>query len=779
MARTDHGVARGRGEVVALLGPTNTGKTHLAIRRMLGHRSGMIGLPLRLLAREVYDRVVAEVGEGAVALVTGEEKIVPPATRFWVCTVESMPVDRPVDFLAVDEIQLAADPARGHVFTDRLLRARGARETWFLGADTMIPLVRTLVPTATVRSQPRLSRLSWAGSRKLTSLAPRSAVVAFRMRDVYALAERLRVRHGGAAVVLGALSPRTRNAQVAMYQSGEVQHLVATDAIGMGLNMDVHHVAFAGDHKFDGRSWRALRPDELAQIAGRAGRWKRDGTFGVTHGVEPLDDAVVDAIVSHRFPPVRAIWWRNAALDPSSLEALQASLARPSPHPALLQAPEADDVRALARLATDDAVRARATTPERVRLLWEVCGVPDFGNVLPEHHAALLGPLFVQLVDGGGRLDPDTLDRQLRRLDRVDGDLETLMGRLAGVRVWTYVTQRSAWLDDPAHWQARAREVEDRLGDALHAGLTDRFVDRRATVLLRHLAEGALPEAVVRAGGRVEAAGEWIGTLDGLDLTLAPGASTSRGVLRAAREAAAPLVASRLEDLLGSPDGAFAVDAEGTVRWDGHRVGLIVAGPRWDAPRLRVRRHDALDGPQRDRLTNRLRAFVSAWSAALSELPEDPRLTPVLRGVVAAVRQGHGAALLEETPLRGRGDAEAASRLAASGVRIGARFAFAPALLGRLPERVPLWTRHHGGSLPLVDDGARPWRGRWPLEARRALGVVQRGPWLLRVDVEESLRRGGARALAALGLSDADRASLAAAVSGGGGRPRAGRQRSR
>ena len=461
----------------ALLGPTNTGKTHRAVERMLQHPTGMLGLPLRLLAREVYDRVTAEIGEAHVALVTGEEKRVPPRARYFVCTVEAMPVERPVDFVAVDEIQLCAHRERGHVFTDRLLNARGRVETWFLGADTMQPLVRALVPTAEVRRHPRLSRLTASGSAGIGQLPPRSAVVAFSMARVYEIAERLKRRRGGVAVVLGALSPRARNAQVAMYQAGEVDHMVATDAIGMGLNLDLVHVAFADSCKFDGRESRALEPAELAQIAGRAGRYHSDGSFSTLLPLAPFPPRVARAIETHRFPAERKLVWRSTELDFASIDALVASL-KARPKLACLElVREADDFSALAALATRPEVRTRATSEAGVRLLWDACQIPDYRQLLSEAHARLVGSVFLQLSDRGG-IDRDFLASQVLRLDDASGDIDMLLQRMAFIRTWTYVSSHTAWVEDPAHWQEITRAIEDRLSDALHARLVERFVDK-------------------------------------------------------------------------------------------------------------------------------------------------------------------------------------------------------------------------------------------------------------------------------------------------------------
>jgi len=488
--------------VVAVLGPTNTGKTTYAIERMLGHRTGVIGLPLRLLAREVYDRIVALRGPSVVALVTGEERIVPPRTQYWVCTVEAMPEGMGVDFLAVDEIQLCADPERGHVFTDRLLRARGLHETLFLGSDTMRGTIAALVPRVEFIRRERMSELLHAGQKKISRMRPRSAIVGFSVENVYAIAELIRRQKGGAAVVMGALSPRTRNAQVDMYQNGEVDYLVATDAIGMGLNLDVDHVAFSALTKFDGRRMRPLAPNELAQIAGRAGRGFKSGTFGTTGEAQALDDGVARAIMDHSFTPQNKINWRNHALQFGSIDRLIATLEAKPDDERLVRAREADDLKALKTLGQVDEVFVRCTDGPSVRLLWDVCRIPDFRGISSAEHASLLETIFNDLHQHGG-IREDWLARQIKRIDRTDGDIDALSKRLAFIRTWTYVAQRKGWTKDENHWRGATRVVEDRLSDALHARLTEKFVDRRTSVLLRRLGQKEAMVAEVNETGAV------------------------------------------------------------------------------------------------------------------------------------------------------------------------------------------------------------------------------------------------------------------------------------
>ena len=504
---------RSNARVTAVLGPTNTGKTHYAIARMLAHRTGVIGLPLRLLAREVYDRVVAQRGPGVVALVTGEERIVPERTQYWVCTVEAMPLEIGADFVAIDEIQLCADDARGHVFTDRLLRARGLHETLFLGADTMRPAIAALVPGVQFMARPRLSELTYVGSKKISRMPERSAIVGFSVENVYAIAELIRRSKGGCAVVMGALSPRTRNAQVELYQNGDVDYLVATDAIGMGLNLDIHHVAFSSTAKFDGRRVRGLHPQELAQIAGRAGRHMTAGTFGVTGEARPLSAGTVEAIEEHRFEPVRKLSWRNAVPEYGTVARLIAALEKHTTDEWLSRARDADDITALKTLSALPEIRDLVRGPQDVRLLWDVCRIPDFRGISGAEHATLLQGIFGYLRKG--QISPDWMAAQIKRIDRVEGDIDVLSKRLAYIRTWTYIAQRKSWVADESHWRGETRAVEDRLSDALHARLTQRFVDRRTSVLLRRLKQKESLVAEVNDKGEVTVEGEFVGRLEG------------------------------------------------------------------------------------------------------------------------------------------------------------------------------------------------------------------------------------------------------------------------
>ncbi|TMJ26337.1 MAG: helicase, partial [Alphaproteobacteria bacterium] len=551
--------ARGAG-VTAVLGPTNTGKTHLAIERMLGHSSGIIGLPLRLLAREVYNKVADRVGAEAVALVTGEEKIKPANPRYWVSTVEAMPRELDVAFLAIDEVQLGADLDRGHVFTDRMLNRRGREETLVLGAQTVRPMVERLLPGAHVLTRPRLSQLSFAGERKITRLPRRSAIVAFSAEEVYSIAELIRRQRGGAAVVLGALSPRTRNAQVELYQSGDVEYLVATDAIGMGLNLDVDHVAFASDRKFDGYQFRKLNPAELAQIAGRAGRATRNGTFGTTGRCPPFETELAQALESHSFEPIKVLQWRNSALDFSSIGALQASLALTPKETSLTRAPIGEDILVLEHAARDDDIRALATTRHAVERLWDVCQVPDYRKISPATHAELATTLFGFLMRDGF-IPTDWFARQVEQADHAEGDIDTVSNRIAHIRTWTFAANRPDWLADPEHWQGVTRAIEDKLSDALHERLAERFVDRRTSVLMRRLRENTELETDIAKTGEVIVEGHVIGRLDGFIFT--PESSTAgsdaKALAGAAQKALAGEINARATRLAHAADGQFVL----------------------------------------------------------------------------------------------------------------------------------------------------------------------------------------------------------------------------
>jgi ATP-dependent RNA helicase SUPV3L1/SUV3 len=688
--------------VTAVLGPTNTGKTHYAIERMLAHRTGVIGLPLRLLAREVYDRCVAQRGPSVVALVTGEERIVPDRTQYWVCTVEAMPLEIGADFVAVDEIQLCADPDRGHVFTQRLLKARGLHETLFLGSDTMRGAIAGLVPGVTFMKRDRFSTLTYSGSKKISRMPARSAIVGFSVENVYAIAELIRRQKGGCAVVMGALSPRTRNAQVELYQNGDVDYLVATDAIGMGLNLDIHHVAFSATAKFDGRRMRNLWPNELAQIAGRAGRHNDHGTFGVTGEARPLDDEVVDAIENHRFQAVQKLHWRNEVLEFGSTDRLVRSLEYPTSNDWLTRARDADDVVALKTLAEMPEVRQRLNGPQSVKLLWDVCRVPDFRASSGTEHAALLAQIFGFVKDG--QVPSDWLKLAVDRIDKTDGNIDTLSKRLAYIRTWTYVAQRKGWVADESHWRDATRAVEDRLSDALHAQLTQRFVDRRTSVLLRRLKQKETLVAEVNDKGEVSVEGEFVGKLEGfrfrLDATGGP--DEARTLRQAAEQALRPEFHLRADKFYNAPDTEMDFTEQGGLMWGTTAVGKLVKGAEVTRPLVEAFVDDEAGPDVADKVRRRLQHFIDRKVAAqfdpLLAMARDEALVGLARGFAFRLVEGLGvlprdviASEVKELDQDSRG------ALRKHGVRFGQFTIFLPLLLKPAPTRLRLvlWSLFH------------------------------------------------------------------------------------
>ncbi len=694
--------------VTAVLGPTNTGKTHYAIERMLAHRTGVIGLPLRLLAREVYDRIVVLRGPSVVALVTGEERIVPDRAAYWVCTVEAMPLDIGADFVAVDEIQLCADPDRGHVFTDRLLRARGLHETLFLGADTMRPAIAGLIKGVQFLKRDRLSTLTYTGAKKISRLPERSAIVGFSVENVYAIAELIRRTKGGCAVVMGALSPRTRNAQVALYQNGDVDYLVATDAIGMGLNLDIKHIAFSATAKFDGRRMRGLYPQELAQIAGRAGRHMENGSFGVTGEARPFEDEVIEAIEEHRFQPVKKLHWRNAALEFGSVERLLRSLEHPTYDPWLTRARDADDMLALKALAEMPEVGEKLTSPQRVRLLWDICGVPDFRNSAGPEHVQLLARLFEHLTGRGlaqTRIPSAWLKTAVERIDKPAGDIDTLSKRLAYIRTWTYVAQRKGWVENESHWREETRAVEDRLSDALHAALTQRFVDRRTSVLMRRLKQKETLVAEVNDKGEVTVEGEFVGRLEGfrfrMDETGSP--DEARTLRTAAVQALRPEFHLRADRFYNSPDTELDFTEQGGLMWGTQAMGKLVKGTEPQRPQVAAFVDDEAGEEVAEKVRRRLQHFIDRKVAALFEpmlaMGRDETLTGLAKGFAFRMVEALGVIAREDVASEVKDlDQEARSVLRKHGIRFGQFTVFMPVLLKPAPTRLRLvlWSLWNG-----------------------------------------------------------------------------------
>lgn len=741
----------------ALLGPTNTGKTYYAIERMASYKTGMIGFPLRLLARENYDRLITLKGVSKVALITGEEKIIPPLAQYYICTVEAMPVSIKVDFMCIDEIQLCADAERGHLFTNRLLYARGEEETLFLGSSTMRQIIQKLLPECKIQTRERFSELTYTGYKKLTRLPPRSAVVAFNLNDVYRLAELIRQQRGGAAIVLGALSPRTRNAQVEMYQNGDVDYLVATDAIGMGLNMDINHVALGATRKFDGIKVRDLRSYEVAQIAGRAGRYRSPGTFGVTDNISELSPEIVTAVENHNFENVTQLRWRNPYLEFKSVDLLLKSLNETPADHLFKSARMADDHQALQTLSRRPEIRKicennRAMT----RLLWDVCAIPDFRKTLIDEHHRLLEQIFMFVANDPFILPEDWLAEQIKRLDRYEGDLDTLLNRIAYIRTFTYITHVREWLADAEHWQAITRSIEDKLSDALHERLTQRFVDKRTSTLLRGLANRDKLLGGIKADGTVIVEGHIIGKLQGwrfmAEETLLN--ADQDAVMKTARAVLKEPLADAISVFPQQVSAAFSLNDAGQILWrnleNNFPIAQLVKGTDIYSPKIRLLHTDLLDDAQNKIVLTRLEGWLTEQAeknlAPLTVL-KDAEITGVGKGIAFQLYEHAGlmlrsdvAEMISSLPKEER---PALNKL---GLRLGAYYVYQKDILkpAALHLKAVLWRIFNGidaANTPLPQSGnvsmACPEGGN--REFYRAMGFPVFGKTNVRVDMVERL----------------------------------------
>ena len=766
-------------KVKALLGPTNTGKTYYAMERMLSHSSGIIGFPLRLLARENYDKAVSEVGKSKVALVTGEEKIIPPNAKYFCCTVESMPLERSFCFVAIDEIQLAADPDRGHIFTDRILNTRGTEETVLLGAETIRPILQKILPNCSIEIRPRLSILSYVGVKKLTRLKPRSAIVAFSIPEVYKIAELIRTKKGGAAIVMGALSPRTRNAQVNLYQNGQVDYLIATDAIGMGLNMDIDHVAFASDTKFDGKIPRYLNPPEIAQIAGRAGRHSRNGSFGVVEDHLKFDEETIEQIENHSFFPLKNIWWRNSELNFDSLKALLNSLEAYPSFNFMRRKVGALDALCLNHLSEISSIKNKINNKEALILLWDVCQIPDFSNSLSGVHFSLIEKTF-ELLLANGKLDNEWIKSQLNRLNRFDGEIDTLLNRISNIRTWTFITNRQKWIDESEYWQNEAKTIEDKLSDELHNRLTQRFVDKRIVILNKTLKEHSNLEALIRLDGKVIVEGEEVGLLKGFEFIPSLSKGEKAGpILSAARKILPKEIERRVRELLMSDNAAFKFDEDASILWQNNKVAKLANGETLYSPKIIITNSEFLSDEQIKQIEIRVNEAVEGnienilseainlknpvlnfdqqkseseknHNVSLTTNDDEKRLSESISGkalgIAYQVYEGLGSAQINNLSMSTVNLSEVDKRnLARLGLRLGVETIYLPNLLkpAAIKLRALLWSVHNQD----FPKDAFPPDGRVSItilpnvkkEFYRALGFVPLGNLALRADIAERL----------------------------------------
>ena len=603
-------------KIIAVLGPTNTGKTHFAIERMLQFGSGIIGFPLRLLAREVYEKCIQKVGIEKVALITGEEKIIPPYADYFLCTVESMPLDINAEFIAIDEIQMCADPERGHIFTDRLLNMRGDKLTMFLGSNIMQNIIQKFVPEVEFIFKDRFSKLSYSGHKKISRLPGRTAIIAFSVDEVYALAEFVRRQRGGAAIVMGSLSPKTRNAQVELYQSGDVDFLVATDAIGMGINMDIDHISFNNLNKFDGRRNRHLRLTEIGQIAGRAGRYMNDGTFGITGKCDELSPEQIDKLENHKFDSVINIYWRNSNLDFTNIENLLNSLDQKPYDHSLLRNKDLLDENVLKTLIVKNNQITTDYKNNNLSTLWECCQIPDFTKSSYNEHIDIVKKVFEFLVSDKGKIPNEWMRAQLSGLDNESGNIDTLANRISHVRTWAYVSYKKNWVENSDYWISKTKDIEDKLSAKLHEELSKSFIDRRISILSKHLKQDAKLETKISEKDEVIIDKQFIGTIKGLKLNL-DFSSTAlqtdiKSIKKAARQGVVEELKKRINNIIQEDikNAALELKEDFKIFWKDNPIATIIPGKDYLNPKIKLLIDDSLDVDEQSELKNYLEKWI-------------------------------------------------------------------------------------------------------------------------------------------------------------------------
>tara|TARA_B100000029_G_scaffold278237_1_gene272577 strand:- start:1985 stop:4468 length:2484 start_codon:yes stop_codon:yes gene_type:complete len=609
--------------ITAVLGPTNTGKTHLAIETMLEYESGIIGLPLRLLAREIFDKCVNKVGSEKVALITGEEKIIPSSAKYYICTAESMPRDIVVDFVAVDEIQMCTDHERGHIFTERLLNARGEKLTMFLGSHTMKTVISSLINNVEFVNRERYSKLTYGGYKKISRLNPKTALIAFSIDEVYAIAELIRRQKGGAAIIMGSLSPKTRNSQVELYQSGDANFLVATDAIGMGINMDIDNVSFSNLNKFDGKKTRRLDLSEISQIAGRAGRHVNDGTFGTTGECEQLSSTEIERLEKHNLKNINTLYWRNSELNFDSLEDLVKSLEKKTSNEFLRKISDCEDEKVLKFLMKNDKDLKTKCSSGFIKIFWECCQIPDFSKKAYGNHIEVVKKVFEFLISKSGRVTNEYMKNQLQHLDRYEGNIDTLSNRISNVRTWSYVANKKNWTNNPDYWIERTKYIEDKLSDKLHEELTKSFIDKRISILSRNLKQDITLTTEIKNENDVIIDGQYIGRLNGLKLNLDLKSGSLKtdikSLKKAARQAIAPELAKRVNEIINTED--FKTEDDHKIYWKDHPIAYLSQGIDYLNPKLELLVDEAIDLESKNKLkVNLEKKLDHLISSELSDL---------------------------------------------------------------------------------------------------------------------------------------------------------------
>ena len=686
--------------ITAVLGPTNTGKTHLAVETMLEYSTGILGFPLRLLAREIFDKCVNKVGKEKVALITGEEKIIPRSPKYYICTVESMPQNIAVDFVAVDEIQMCTDHERGHIFTDRLLNARGDKLTMFLGSRTIKTVIASLIHNIEFVNRERYSKLTYSGYKKISRLNPKTALIAFSIDEVYAIAELVRRQKGGAAIIMGSLSPKTRNSQVELYQSGDTNFLVATDAIGMGINMDINNVSFSNLKKFDGKKTRRLNLSEISQIAGRAGRHINDGSFGITGQCESLSADEIERLEKHELNKINAIYWRNSELNFESIEDLIFSLEKKSNNELLRRVNDSEDEKVLKFLVKNNNDVKNINTKDSVKILWECCQIPDFSKKAYGNHIDLVIKVFEFLSSKSGKVSNDYMKMQLKYLDKYDGNIDTLTNRISNVRTWSYVSNKKKWVDNSDYWIERTKDMEDKLSDKLHEELTKSFIDKRISILSRSLKQDIVLSTEIKNQNEVIIDGQYIGRLRGmkLDLDLKSGSLKTdvKSLKKAARQAIAPELMRRTNSII--EDKTLNLGNDHKIYWMDSPIAYITPGKNYLSPNLELLVDEAIDEESKEKLKKnlekKLNTLIKNELSDLVNLSESKFSNNYIRALCYQLFENNGVIkreiideIIKKIPK------EEKFSLRKAGIKIGRYHIFLPKMLkpNAVDLRIKLW----------------------------------------------------------------------------------------
>ena len=746
--------------LLAILGPTNTGKTFLAFEKLFFYSSGIFGFPLRLLARENYDKAIKKIGIENVALVTGEEKIVPKGAKYFFCTVESMPLDISVECIIIDEIQLAADHERGHVFTDRILNARGSVETIFLGSLTIKNILKKLFPSIKIETLERFSTLLFKNKKNITKLQPRSAIIAFNVNKVYEIAEILKQHKGGTAVVLGSLSPRTRNAQVEIYENKKVDYLVATDAIGMGLNLNIDHVSFSSIYKFDGKYNRNLLPEELAQIAGRAGRYKNNGTFGFAKDVGDIDPKIIQAIEDHNFNDIKKIYWRNSKINFSSTDSVINSLKEYPIKDFFLHKKNAEDEINFTILSKDKDIIKFLNSEISTRLLWDVCRIPDFQKIMDDTYIDLLKKIFLILIKNDLKIPENWLNDKIRRLDNYAGGIDELTSKIANIRTWTYISNQSDWLENKEYWKKKTRYIEDTLSDSLHETLTNRFVDISASYFYDQKNKGEEPKIEIDNNKSIKLNGQNYGYINGFNLKLTSiSNSNSLFSIKNVKKTVRLMLKEKYINFISAPDDSINLgksvelnlNDKVNIFWGDESIGFLKKGRNIFSPEVETINSDLLDSENKKIINNKLQKWIDQKiSTSLKPIKDDLEQTTSsnVRKITFNLFNSLGTMEIKEyqDEIKNLTQEE---RLSVSklGIRLGAKYLFMPNLLKKnaIELNALLWKVFYESDIPnkypLPSDGRVSFfcKIKIPKTYWNAIGYILVKNFALRVDVFEKV----------------------------------------